>query len=569
MAISSRRPVTYRVCASAVAAVLALPAGVTTALAAPAAEGSAAGGASARTAPPPSADEPPAEADSTEPPPATPSGTADPPDTDPGPTSPSDGSSDEGEVGPGDDGGTTGGDGDEEKKDGERDGGGDGDSGDDGGSDGDDQDGKKKDGTRTAAAAVAEQKREVDEVTEELRNLAAEAPGELTASVEQLTSLLEKTSSARTSPQEREGIVGTARELAGVLKTINASGIPGDVRKDLVAAVRRLVSALDVAGDPEVPPEQRAMAVVVLRRSAAVLELIADPGTPEDVRQRLARTIRQLTGALTMDGEPKALLTGAPRQGLRPAGRIGVGLSTIAQSETSDGTRKDLADATDEGSRALEEANDPTRSGEERAEARKELNEQLRRLKKLLGEEAVARGLPDTGLGEAAERCTDAVFASVSDRKLAGELGQIGPAGWAEKGVKDYWKSERAEPAALEVYAQLRNDEHDEARFEIARLISRLAEEVVPASDLIATIGTPGLQCLQSSRLLDGQGVGTGTWFALAQEVAAQGRQPASLTGSAQQLDDGYRHVDMRGGHAVPGVLPPLLRPGDRPPEVE
>ncbi|WP_344012602.1 hypothetical protein [Streptomyces thermospinosisporus] len=566
MARFSRRPVAYRVCASAVAAVLALPAGAATALAAPPADGSVTRGASAQTEPPPSADEPPPEGGSTEPTPTTPPEQTDPPDTDPGPTSSSDESP--GEVDPGDGGGTTGSSSNGEKTDG----GGDGDGGDggDGGDDGDDGDGGgKKDGAQTVAAAVTAQKRKVDQVTSKLEKLVVEAPEELTSSVEQLTTLLEKTSSARTSPQERKGIVETAQELADALETINAAGIPGEVRKDLIAAVKRLVSALDVASDPGVPPEQRGMAVLIVRRSAAVLELIADRGTPEDVREHLSRTVGQLTGALTMDDEAKALLAGAPKSGLQPASRIGVGLSTVAQSETTDGRRKDLADATDDASKSLEESDDPTRSEEERAEARKELDRQLRRLEKLLGEEAVARGLPDTPLDKAAELCTDAVFESVSDRKLAGELGPISPAQWSEEGVKDYWRSEQSEGASLDVHAQLRNDKYDEAQFRIAQLISRLAEKVVPARDLIPTIGTPGLQCLQSARILDGQGVGTGTWFALAQEVAAQGRHPASLAGSVQQLDVGYRHVDMRGRHAVPGVLPLLLRPGDRTPEVE
>lgn len=80
----------------------------------------------------------------------------------------------------------------------------------------------------------------------------------------------------------------------------------------------------------------------------------------------------------------------------------------------------------------------------------------------------------------------------------------------------------------------MRNNRHDAAPFEIGRLISRLDERVVPARDLVPTVGTPGLHCLRSARLLDEQGVETESWAELAQAVQSQGRRPASVTGFVQ-----------------------------------
>ncbi|MEV8593776.1 hypothetical protein [Streptomyces sp. NPDC052012] len=373
---------------------------------------------------------------------------------------------------------------------------------------------------QTADESVEAQHQEVEAVTAELSRVAADAPEELAPSVAELTGILRQTETPETSPQEREGVIETAQELTAALEAINDPRLPEDARKGLIAAVKQVVSTLDVASEPSVPPEQRAATVVTVRRSASVLDLIGDPATSEALREHLINSVRQTNSALMMSHEAKTPANGAPQQAHQATARIGVALATAGESETSDGRRNGLAGATDEASESSKDANDPRMSEEDRAKAQKELDKQLKRLQELLGDEARARGLPDAPLGEAAEVCTNAVFESVSDRILAGKLEQLSPQPWEDTGVKDYWKSERSGDDSLDVHAQLRNDQHDDALFQVARLITRLAEEVVSARDLIPTVGTtPGLHCLQSARQLERRGVETATWLELAEAV--------------------------------------------------
>ncbi|MCT7356818.1 hypothetical protein N4P33_32450 [Streptomyces sp. 15-116A] len=466
------------------AAVVALSAGLTTGLAAPHAGGEVTAGTPAQTTPPPPATTPPSDHPTTDPPatdpPATPPG--EPPDT--GPTTSPPSRTPEPDNSPGD----------EESS----------------APDGDEQ---------SADGTVEAQRQEVEAVTAELSRVAADAPEELGPSVAELTGILRQTEAPETPPQEREGVIETARELTAALEAINDPRIPEDAREGLISAVKQVVATLDVAGEPSVPSEQRAATVLTVRRSASVLELIGDRTTSKALRKHLINSVRQTNSALMMSHEAKTPANSASPQGFQATARIGVALATAGESETSDGRRNGLAGATDEASRSSKDANDPRMSEEDRAEARKELAKQLKRLKELLEDEAMARGLPDAPLGEAAEVCTNAVFESVSDQILAGKLKQLSPPPWEDTGVKDYWKSERSGDDSLDVHAQLRNNQHDDALFRVARLITRLAEDVVPARDLIPTVGTPGLHCLQSARQLDRQGVETATWLELAQAV--------------------------------------------------
>lgn len=479
MAKTSRRHVSRTVCTMAVAAVLGWPAGMATVLAAPQAADEAAAGHPAQTTPPETG-----------------------PSPEPSTTDPSSTESDEQDPGPS----TSASDEPQHS----------GDTGDDEQSPAPDEDDAAVEG------AIADQQQAVEAVTAELNRVAAEAPKELSSSVARLTGVLQQTQTPRTSPQERESVVETAQDLTSALETISDSRTPGQVREDLIESVKQLVSALDVANDPGAPPEHRAAAVLTVRRTATVLKLIGDRTTSTELRKHLTRSVRQTNAALAMNDDAKTPSGSAPRPSARSAARIGVALATISESETSDGSRNGLADGTDDASSAMRDSSDPTVSEEDRARARKELDRQLRRLEKLLGKEAVARGLPDTSLGKAAELCTNAVFESVSDRVLAGKLRQLNPPPWADKGVKDYWKSEESGNDSLDVHAQLRNNEHDEALFRVARLLTRLAEDVVPAPDLVPTVGTPGLHCLRAARLLDRQGVTAETWLELADAVESK-----------------------------------------------
>ncbi|MFI2424580.1 hypothetical protein ACH5A7_10845 [Streptomyces sp. NPDC018955] len=343
----------------------------------------------------------------------------------------------------------------------------------------------------------------------------------------QLTDVLETVGDPDVPPQEREGVIESAQDIAATLDVINDPGTPAEVREKLIGVVKRMISALDTVSDPSVPAEERAVTVLTVRRCTSVLDLIGASGTPREPREHLVNSINQVYQVLVPDegsypapGESPAKrgISAAP-QPRQDAATIGVALETSGRSETSEGNRIGLAQTADEASSSLQDSSDPTVSDEDREEARKEADEQLARLNEQLKKVALAQGLPDAPLGESAEVCTNAVFGSVSERSLTRGLEKTIPARWNSEGVKDYWKAEESGSDALDVQVQLRNNTYDNTPIEVAQLITRL-DHVVPADKLFGTIGVPGLHCLQSARHLDRQGVEVETWLQMAEEEA-------------------------------------------------
>ncbi|CAL9368404.1 hypothetical protein SUDANB126_00824 [Streptomyces sp. enrichment culture] len=372
-----------------------------------------------------------------------------------------------------------------------------------------------------------EQKKEIEEVTEILAQEVTEVPAELASSVSELTTVLEEAEAPDASPQEREGVIESAKEIAAALEVINDPGTPPEVREKLIGIVKQMISALDAARAPGVPPEERAAVILIVERCTSVLRVIGDPATPRELRDHLANTIDQVYDVLmssadaypTQGGNAARSRADAAQQSRRDAATIGVALETVGRSETSEGSRHGLAETADEASSSLQEDSDPRVSEEEREEARKEADEQLARLNEQMKKIALAQGLPDVPLGEAAEVCANAVFKSVpDDRALTRGLERLTPEQWDDEGVKDFWKARESGTDSLDVQAQLQNNKYDNAPFEVAPLVTGLAG-VVPADELFGTVGLPGLHCLQSARHLDQQGVRTGTWLELAEEA--------------------------------------------------
>ncbi|MFI2509009.1 hypothetical protein [Streptomyces sp. NPDC018972] len=372
---------------------------------------------------------------------------------------------------------------------------------------------------------VAGQEKEIEKVTEELNQKMAEAPEELTSSVTRLTDVLEAVGAPDVPPQEREGVIESARDIAAALDVINDPGTPAEVREKLIGVVKRMISALDAVSDPSVPAEERAVTILTVQRCTSVLDLIGASGTPQEPREHLVDSINQVYQVLVPDegsypGESSAKKgSSAARQPRQDAATIGVALETTGRSETSEGNRIGLAQTADEASSSLQDSSDPTVSDEDREEARREANEQLARLNEQLKKVALAQGLPDAPLGESAEVCTNAIFESVSERSLTQGLEEMIPARWNSEGVKDYWKAKESGSDALDVQAQLQNNKYDNAPIEVAQLITGL-DHVVPADKLFGTVGVPGLHCLQSARHLDRQGVEAETWLQMAEEEA-------------------------------------------------
>ncbi|MER6624829.1 hypothetical protein [Streptomyces sp. NPDC000931] len=502
MARTTRRHVSRAVSASVVAAALAFPVSLTTASAASHTGDGIAVGIPAQTTPPPP--DPTTEPSPPEPPPTEPDAPSDE-------TEPSEPSTPPDETEPTEPGDSPTSEGEEQ----------------DGTPDEDQSTASGEESDRTTTEPTVEQKEEIEEVTEVLTQETEEAPEELTPSVAQLTTVLQAAEKQETPPQEREGVIRSAKQIAAALEVINDSRTPPEVRKVLIVIVKQMVSALNSVSTAEVSPEERSTIVLTVQRCTSVLDLISDPSTPRELRDHLANTIKQLYRVLmwSTGAKPVPDKSAAPggisaaQQSRQDAATIGVALETAGRSETSDGDRHGLAETADEASSSLQDSSDPRVSDEDRKEARREAEERLARLNEQMKKAAFAQGLPDVPLGEAAEVCTNAIFKSVPDNALVRGIEELSPARWETEGVKDYWKAKESGSDSLDVQAQLRNNKYDSAPFEVAPLVTGLAG-VVPAGRLFGTVGIPGLHCLQSARQLDHQGVEVETWLQMVEEEA-------------------------------------------------
>jgi hypothetical protein len=337
-----------------------------------------------------------------------------------------------------------------------------------------------------------------------------EAPRELAPSVEKLTTTLQAVEDPQTSPQDREEVIGCAREVIAALEKIGDPTTPRVLRKQLTELVEQTISALELGQDPKVPPEQRRMITWTAQRTATVFSLLGDPETPPDQQEQLAETSNRMFRALEESHDKKEVA--------KIARDMGAAMNQIGDPSTPKGGRKGLARSTHQVSESLEKLSDPGSSTEEKAEARKDLKKEVARMKEEQEKAASAQGMPDVSLGKAAEVCTSAAFASVPERALNWSLKKLIPENWDTEGVKDFWIATEQGNESLKVTAQLRNDEYANAPFKIARLVTQLAD-LVPAGKLFGTMGNPALYCLQSAWHLDEQlGIKAGTWLEMAIE---------------------------------------------------
>ncbi|RZU45931.1 hypothetical protein EV284_0581 [Streptomyces sp. BK022] len=342
---------------------------------------------------------------------------------------------------------------------------------------------------------MTRQKKDIDEVTGDLNQKKGQVPEDLVPSLGQLTTVLRAVEDPGTSPQERDGVIRTARALSSTLDVIADPETPGPLRGQLTELVKQVTAALDTANQSGTPPGQRRTATLVAERSASVAGVIADRGTTQGVRVELSGAVKDATGAVSRHRDARAL---------KLAESITASFVIIGDPNTPDKERKELAETTHEASSSLADQGDS--------------DERTARMKKKQEEAASAQALPDEPLPKAAEICTNAVFDSVSDDTLNRDLKSVVPEKWKTEGVNDFWKSDESGDDSLEVLVQLLNEESVNARLKIKRLIPKLAE-AVPASELFETLATPGLHCLRAALQLDqNSGVTSGSWLKMAKE---------------------------------------------------
>lgn len=329
-----------------------------------------------------------------------------------------------------------------------------------------------------------------------------DVPKELTASVDTVTATLRAAEAPDTTPQDRGAVTDSAKELASALEVISDDNTPAEVREQLTVLVKQVTATLEAGQAPDVPPEDRSRLFLVMKRMTAAFSLVADAQTPQGVAEPAMATIRDTTEAEEQD-------KGKDETGLTISSSMGL----VSDRQIPEKQRQRLAEITAEVSRLMKRATDPQASPEERAEARREMKDRTSRMKDEQEEAASAQEPPDSPLGEAAEVCTNAVFEAVSQRDLSKGLEDVTPPDWDSTGVKDFWKASDKGNDVLDVRAQLENDEHTHAPFEVAPLITGLAE-IVEGRDLTGKLGgKPAAHCRQTAVYLQQEGITTGSWL--------------------------------------------------------
>jgi hypothetical protein len=351
-----------------------------------------------------------------------------------------------------------------------------------------------------------EQTKAIEEVTNTLSQRREEVPEELTASVDSLTATLQAVTDPATSPQDREAVTDSAKDLASTLGAISDDSTPDEVRDQLTGLVKQLTSTLEAGQEPDVAPEDRSRILLVAKRTAAALDTISDPETPPKLRLLMTEGTKDVNQAVK-DSEGRGVV-----------GHTGVTTTSAWASLADPGTpneqKRDIADRAAKTSRQLKLASDPKASPEERAQARQKMRDRAADLKDAQEKAAAAQDPPDASLGKAAEVCTNSMFEALEHGKLSKGLKDLTPSNWNSAGVKDFWKASNEGNDVLDVRAQLQNDQHTHAPFEVARLITKLADLVL-ADDLNVTLGErPAAYCKQTAVYLGEQGVTAGDWLA-------------------------------------------------------
>ncbi|WP_405582595.1 hypothetical protein [Streptomyces sp. NBC_01092] len=293
--------------------------------------------------------------------------------------------------------------------------------------------------------------------------------------------------------------------MASTLGVISDDGTPGKVREQLTGLVKQVTATLKAGQEPDVQPEDRSRVFLVVQRTTPALKMVGDPETPPKLRGLAKTLINNVSNGAEQNH-------GSGEEGLATLWASS-GVEPLADADIPKGLREDVGEESTRVSQHIRRASDPESSPEERDEARREMREGTARMRDAQEEAAAARDRPDTSLGKAAEVCTNAIFGAVQERKLSKGLKDVTPQSWDSAGVKDFWKASAEGNAMLDVRAQLQNDEHTHAPFEVARLITNLAD-VVPEKDLTVTLaGKPAAHCKQTAVYLDRQGITAGDWL--------------------------------------------------------
>ncbi|MFD5845535.1 hypothetical protein [Streptomyces chartreusis] len=372
-----------------------------------------------------------------------------------------------------------------------------------------------------------EQIRAVAEVTAALNARRDDVPEELKSSVDSLTDTLRVVAAPETKPQDRGAVTDSARALASTLGVISDDSTPGELRNRLTGLVKQVTAAMKAGQEPDVAEEDVSRLFLVAKRTTSALDTIADRKTPRKTREQLATIVENVNyGMEKTKGEGETGRAGAavgasigflnrPNPSQDETGSNTAAASSPAEESRSgsDG-RTDLGDRSQQVSQEMKRASDPDASPEERAEALREMRKHTARMKAEQRKAAAAQEEPDADLGGAAEVCANAIFISVSERKLSKGLEDLTPQSWDSTGVKDFWKARAEGNKVLDVRAFLRNNENTHAPFEVAKLIISLAV-IVPLHELPSTVGDkPTAHCKQAASYLDEDGFTAGDWAA-------------------------------------------------------
>ncbi|MGW0949519.1 hypothetical protein ACWD4O_44300 [Streptomyces sp. NPDC002623] len=320
-----------------------------------------------------------------------------------------------------------------------------------------------------------------------------------------MTTTLEVVEDPGTTPQDRQAVIESTEELTETLAVISDDSVPDELQEQLTPLVKQVTATLEVGTDPSVPPEDRSRVLLVVKRTTSVLDAIRSPETPQDLRGQLIAIVTDANSALEMSrgGEEtaKALLLTS----------TSVELALDQQTPHTDKhplhadqyplhvDRQELMDDAQQGNQLVKVMSDPRRSSEERTEAREELRDRTPGMKSRQEKAVSAQRPPEASFGKAAEVCTNAIFDATPEHKLAKGLEELLPEKWDTEGVKDFWKAKEERNDSFDVLAQLQNDERAHAPFDIAPLITELAE-LVPGDALLSTLGgKPTLFCRQTA----------------------------------------------------------------------
>ncbi|WP_406202854.1 hypothetical protein OG331_32575 [Streptomyces sp. NBC_01017] len=361
-------------------------------------------------------------------------------------------------------------------------------------------------------------------MTAALNRTRGDVPEELTSTVDTLAAALRTVTDPATTPQDREAVTESAKKLASALSVISDDNTPRELRDQLTVLVKQMTSTLAVGQEPDVPPEDGARLLVVVERTASALDAIGDSGTPKKLRGELAAIVEEVSYALEQSrGQGEMGMTA-----LWVSSAMGfLTLSTAQPEETptqpepsrtrseQSGTSQQhdpLAKAIHQVTQSMKEATDSRNSPEKRNEARKEMSDRTTGMKDEHDKAASEQEPPDAPVGKAAEVCTNAILKALPDRRLEKGLKDLTPSNWDSAGVKDFWKAKENGNEVLDVRAQLENDEHTHAPFDIGPLIEELAE-LLPGKELNATLGQPALHCRQTAVYLDQDGITAGSWL--------------------------------------------------------